>query len=40
MIITVDETNERLDKYIASHTDYSRVMVSKMLDAEYIKVNW
>ena len=39
MIITVDETNERLDKYIASHTDYSRVMVSKMLDAEYIKVN-
>ena len=39
MIITVDETNERLDKYIASRTDYSRVMVSKMLDAEYIKVN-
>lgn len=39
MIITVNEANERLDKYIASHTDYSRVMVSKMLDAEYIKVN-
>ena len=39
MKITVNEANERLDKYLANNTDYSRVMISKMIDAEYIKVN-
>ena len=39
MIITVKESNERLDKYLANNTDYSRVMISKMIDAEFIKVN-
>lgn len=39
MKIIVNETNERLDKYLANNTHYSRVMISKMIDAEYIKVN-
>ena len=39
MKITVNEANERLDKYLANNTDYSRVMISKMIDAEYITVN-
>lgn len=39
MKIIVSEANERLDKYLAANTDYSRVMISKMIDAEYIKVN-
>lgn len=39
MKIIVNEANERLDKYLAANTDYSRVMISKMIDAEYIKVN-
>ena len=39
MKITVNEANERLDKYLASQTDYSRVMISKMIDAGFIKVN-
>lgn len=39
MKIIVNEANERLDKYLANNTDYSRVMISKMIDAEYITVN-
>lgn len=39
MKIIVNEANERLDKYLAANTDYSRVMISKMIDAEFIKVN-
>ena len=39
MTIIVKESNERLDKYLANNTDYSRVMISKMIDAEFITVN-
>ena len=39
MKIIVNEANESLDKYLAANTDYSRVMISKMIDAEFIKVN-
>lgn len=39
MKIIVNEANERLDKYLASNTDYSRVLISKMLDADFITVN-
>ena len=39
MKIIVNEANERLDKYLAANTDYSRVMISKMIDAEFVKVN-
>ena len=35
----VEETNERLDKYLASVTDLSRTLISKMIDNEYILVN-
>ena len=39
MKIIVNEANERLDKYLASNTEYSRVLIGKMLDAEFITVN-
>ena len=39
MTITVNEANERLDKYLAANTEYSRVLISKMLDADFITVN-
>lgn len=39
MKITVKEANERLDKYLANNTDYTRSIISKMLDEEYITVN-
>ena len=39
MKIIVNEANERLDKYLASNTDYSRVLIGKMLDADFITVN-
>lgn len=39
MLITVKEANERLDKYLASNTEYSRSTIIKMLDAGFIKVN-
>ena len=39
MKIIVNEANERLDKYLAANTNYSRAMISKMLEANYIKVN-
>ncbi len=39
MKIIVKKANERLDKYIASETEYSRSLIIKMLDSDYITVN-
>lgn len=39
MEVVAERTNERLDKYLASITDYSRETISKMIDDEYILVN-
>lgn len=39
MKIEVQETGIRLDKYLASNTEYSRAIISKMLDEDYITVN-
>ena len=39
MKIEVMEAGERLDKYLAKETEYSRATISKMLEAEYISVN-
>jgi len=39
MEIRVKEQSERLDKYLASNTDFSRSLIMKMLDEDYILVN-
>lgn len=39
MEVIVDEENVRIDKYLASKTDYSRENITKMLAEEYILVN-
>lgn len=39
MVVIVDEENVRIDKYLASKTDYSRETITKMLAEEYILVN-
>ena len=39
MELVVKKENERLDKYIASVTDYSRELVTKMIQDNYILVN-
>ena len=39
MEVIVDEENVRIDKYLASRTDYSRETITKMLAEEYILVN-
>lgn len=39
MKITVTTNQERLDKYLANNTEYSRSTITKMLNAEYITVN-
>ncbi len=39
MELVVEKENERLDKYIASVTDYSRELVTKMIQDDYILVN-
>ena len=39
MEIIVDEENVRIDKYLASKTDYSRETITKMISEEYILVN-
>lgn len=39
MEVIVDEENVRIDKYLASKTDYSREIITKMLAEEYILVN-
>jgi len=39
MEVIVDEENVRIDKYLASKTDYSRETITKMISEEYILVN-
>lgn len=39
MEVIVDEENVRIDKYLASKTNYSRETITKMLAEEYILVN-
>ena len=39
MEVIVDEEDVRIDKYLASKTDYSRETITKMLAEEYILVN-
>lgn len=39
MKITVTTSKERLDKYLANNTEYSRSTITKMLDSEFITVN-
>ena len=39
MEIVVKQEDERLDKYLAANTEYTRSIISKMLDEGYITVN-
>ncbi len=40
IIVTQNQENqERLDKYLANNTEYSRSTITKMLDSDYITVN-
>ena len=39
MQIVVEENKERIDKYLASVTEYSRSVIQKMIDEGYILVN-
>ena len=39
MNLIVNKNNIRLDKYISLNTDYSRELVNKMIDNNYIFVN-
>ena len=39
MLIKATIENERIDKYLASNTEYSRNTIEKMLDQDYITVN-
>ena len=39
MEVVVKEENQRLDKYLATVTDYSRELITKMLSDDYILVN-
>lgn len=39
MEVIVDENDIRIDKYLASKTDYSRETITKMISEEYILVN-
>lgn len=39
MKIITEESNKRLDKYLAEQTDYSRNIIQKMIEEEYILVN-
>lgn len=39
MIIKVEESDIRIDKYLASKIDYSRENITKMIENEYILVN-
>ena len=39
MEVIVEEENVRIDKYLASKTDYSRETITKMIAEEYILVN-
>ena len=37
--IVVQESNDRIDKYLASNTDYSRSLITKLIDNEFVLVN-
>ena len=37
--LVVKESNERIDKYLANNTDYSRSLINKLIDSEFIVVN-
>ncbi|MCX4249693.1 MAG: RluA family pseudouridine synthase [Bacilli bacterium] len=39
IIKVVEETNLRIDKYLAENTEYSRSLIAKMLEDEFILVN-
>ena len=39
MIVVNKEVNERIDKYLANLTDYSRETITKMIDSDFILVN-
>ena len=39
MKIEVQENQKRIDKYLSEQTEYSRTLIQKMLDEEYILVN-
>ena len=39
MEIVVSESKIRIDKYLQEHTDYSRSLIQKMIESEYILVN-
>ena len=39
MKIRAKKSQERLDKYLASETEYSRALISKMINSDYITVN-
>ncbi len=39
LIVPKEQVNERLDKYLANNTEYSRSTITKMLDSDYILVN-
>ena len=40
MVLKVEEEEkERIDKYLAKHLDYSRSLIAKMLEDEFILVN-
>ena len=39
MFLKANQENERIDKYLANNTDYSRNTIEKMLDQDYIFVN-
>lgn len=36
----IDGNNERIDKYLSNNTELSRTLISKMIDDEYILVNY
>ena len=37
--IVVQDSNDRIDKYLASNTDYSRSLITKLIDNEFVLVN-
>lgn len=39
MIIVVSESGNRLDKYLSENTDYSRTMITKLINNNFLKVN-
>ena len=38
-IVVNNKNNERLDKYLSEHLDYSRSIITKMIEQENILVN-